>query len=299
MQPIIAKRAKSAAPRVDPSPSRWSYRFQRLMLTPGVKLMLRTGVPFCLTIGLAGIYLADEGRRAHISDTVAEMRNSFETRPEFMVNLMAVDGAGHDVAEDIREVVPLDFPISSFDLDLKQMRQTIADLDPVKEVSVRIRPGGILQVDVVERVPAILWRMQGGLQVLDADGVPVVEVKSRTDWPDLPIIAGTGADTNVAEALELVQAAAPLGARLRGFVRVGQRRWDVVLDRGQRILLPETRPIQALERVIALSKAQDVLSRDLAVVDMRIAARPTLRMTEAAVEEWWRIRKLTDNGFTQ
>ncbi|MCB1342496.1 MAG: cell division protein FtsQ, partial [Pseudooceanicola sp.] len=108
--------------------------------------------------------------------------------------------------------------------------------------------------------------------------------------PDLPLIAGEGADARVAEALELVQAAKPLGGRLRGLVHVGERRWDVVLDREQRIQLPTDQPVAALERVIALDQAQDMLGRDVSVVDMRIEARPTLRMTEAAMQDWWAVR---------
>jgi len=299
MQPVAPNRNKASRAAADPAPSRWSYRYQRLMLTPGVRLMLRAGIPLLVTLGVAGAYLSDAGRREQIVLAVSEARNSIETRPEFMVKLMAVDGAGYVVAGDIREIVPIEFPVSSFDLDLKDLRRSIAELDAVKEVSVRIRPGGVLQVDVIERVPAILWRTRTGLQVLDADGASVTSTWSRTEYPDLPVIAGDGADKHVKEALALIGAAKPLGARLRGIVRIGERRWDVVLDRGQRILLPATAPIQALERVIALSEAQDVLARDLAAVDMRIAARPTLRMNKAAVGEWWRIRQHSENGQTQ
>ncbi|MEP2028109.1 MAG: cell division protein FtsQ/DivIB [Paracoccaceae bacterium] len=299
MQPLIAKRTKAEPSHGDPAPSRWSYRFQRLMLTPAIVLMLRAGVPLCLTLGLATFYLSDQERRDQITTAVAEARNAIETRPEFMVNLMAVDGAGHEVAKTIRDIVPIEFPVTSFDLELEQIRQTIASLDPVKEVSVRIRPGGVLQVDVVEREPAVLWRTHAGLQVLDAGGVHVAPTARRDEWPDLPLIAGDGADRHVREALSLIRAASPLGARLRGVVRIGKRRWDVVLDRGQRVLLPEIGPVQALERVIALSQAQDVLARDLAAVDMRLVARPTIRMNTAAVEEWWRIQHLTEIGKTE
>ena len=38
--------------RPDPAPSRWSYRFQRLMLTPLFRLALRAGIPFCLTFAV-------------------------------------------------------------------------------------------------------------------------------------------------------------------------------------------------------------------------------------------------------
>jgi cell division protein FtsQ len=40
--------------------------------------------------------------------------------------------------------------------------------------------------------------------------------------------------------------------------------------------------VRALDRVIALNAAQDMLSRDVAVVDMRNTNRPTLRMNEEA-----------------
>ena len=42
---IRAKRTKA-----DPAPSRWAWRMQRLMLTPGFRLALRAGVPFCVTL---------------------------------------------------------------------------------------------------------------------------------------------------------------------------------------------------------------------------------------------------------
>ena len=125
-------------PRRDPAPSRLSYRFQRWMLTPGIRIALRIGVPFCVTLALASGFMADQKRRDALNLFVADVRASIEQRPEFMVNLMAIDGAGQDLAQDIREVVPVDFPSSSFDMDIDQIRDTIAGLDPVKSASVRI-----------------------------------------------------------------------------------------------------------------------------------------------------------------
>ena len=154
----------------------------------------------------------------------------------------------------------------------------------------------VLQIDVIERTPAVLWRSAGGLSMLDAGGMHIAEVASRAAHPDLPLIAGEGADARVAEALDLISAAAPLGARLRGLVRMGERRWDVVLDRDQRILLPPDQPVQALERVLALDHAQDMLDRDVQVVDMRLAERPTLRMSALATQEWWHIRQINGTG---
>ena len=279
----------------DPAPSRLSYRLQRLMLTPGVRLGLRIGIPFAIVFAATSAYLANDVRRDALIGYVNSVRASIEERPEFMVSLMAIDGAGASLDEDIREVVPIDFPVSSFDLDISAIRDLVTGLDPVKAATVRIRPGGILQIDVTERQPVVLWRNRHGLAVLDEGGVHIKRVPERTDFPHLPLIAGDGANRHVREALEIVAAAQPLADRMRGLVRVGERRWDVVLDREQRIQLPTEGPVRAQERVIALSEAQDMLQRDVAVVDMRLGQRPTLRMNEPAVQDWWRIREL--NGY--
>ncbi|MEN8660547.1 cell division protein FtsQ/DivIB [Marivita sp.] len=278
--------------RPDPAPSRLKYRMERLMLTPLFRLLLRFGVPCLLTFGIASWWLSVDENRMKIIDTYSDLRSQVESRPEFMVNMMAVDGASDLVADGIRQMLPLDFPISSFDLDLEAMRATVVSLDPVKAARLYVRQGNVLQVDVVERIPVVLWRNEQGLQLLDDEGFLVGPAFVRADWPELPLIVGDGADAYVTEALDLIAAAEPLSARLRGLVRMGERRWDVVLDREQRILLPETDAVQALERVIAIDQAVDMLERDLMAVDLRLPQRPTLRMTDGAVQELHRIRAI-------
>lgn len=291
MRPLIRRNRPSKS---DPAPSRWAWRMQRLMLTPGFRLGLRAGIPFCLTLISGTIWLSNEDRRTMIAQSVADARASIQERPEFMVKLMAVDGAEGQLAADIRAAIPIEFPLSSFDLDLAELRADIAALNGVRRASVRIRPGGILQIDVTARVPVAIWRNAEGLALVDIGGAHVGPLAARADRPDLPLLAGEGAARHVPEALELLRVSQALGERLRGLVRMGDRRWDVVLDREQRILLPEENPSQALERVIALDRAQDILARDVARVDMRLAKRPTVRMTQDATEQWWQITKGTD-----
>ena len=91
MQPLN-RRPQPA--KLDPAPSRWSWRMQRLMLTPLFRFGLRVGMPFVLTFGIGIAYLSNPERQAAITDAMADARASIEERPEFMVNLMAIDGAG-------------------------------------------------------------------------------------------------------------------------------------------------------------------------------------------------------------
>ena len=74
-----------------------------------------------------------------------------------------------------------------------------------------------------------------------------------------------------------------MAERVRGLVRIGERRWDMVLDRGQRIMLPTEKPTVALDRVMQMEATQDLLARDVSVVDMRNPGRPTVRLQHDAV----------------
>lgn len=276
----------------DPAPSRWSYRYQRLMLTPAFRRLIRVGVPFCLSFAIGTAYLSDSKRQEEILLAVADLRHQVETRPEFMVELLAVEGASQGVEEDIREMFPFDFPASSFDIDLPLVRELVVGLPAVADADVRIRRGGTMVVEVTEREPVAVWRTWDGIGLVDRDGFVVADLSARSQRADLPMIAGEGGNANVPQALAILSAAAPLGDRVLGLVRMGERRWDVVLDRGQRILLPEERPVSALERVIVLDQVQEMLERDVLIVDMRLAGRPTVRMHAQAAEEWWRVTQM-------
>jgi cell division protein FtsQ len=282
-RPGAAAASAARAPR-DPAPSRLSYRMNRLWLTPLFRAFLQVGVPGFAAALAIGLWLSDEDRRAAIAGKGAEIVRQVQERPEFMVNLMSVEGASPEIDAAVRTALPVHFPVSSFDLDLEAMRAAVSEIDAVASADLRIRPGGILEVTVVERVPAVLWRGPNGLMLLDAGGHRVGPAESRLARPDLPLIAGEGADRAVPEALRLIEAAAPVGPRLRGLVRMGERRWDVVLDRGQRILLPAEGAVEALERVMALAEAEEMLERDVTVIDMRFGQRPTLRLSPAALE---------------
>ena len=106
MRPLIAKRPASST-RPDPAPSRAAYRMQRLMLTPAYRLTLRVLVPFVLSMGLVALYMSNDARRDAIILGLQDLRNDFETRPEFMVRMMAVEGATGGTEADIREVAQL------------------------------------------------------------------------------------------------------------------------------------------------------------------------------------------------
>lgn len=275
--------------RRDPTPSRWGYRYQRWMLSPVYRVLFRVGLPLVLTGLVTSIWLMNPDNRASVVAGYESVRDGIQQRPEFMVNALAVDGVEEDLADDVRKVLGLSLPLSSFDLNLEGLREKVEAVNAVESAILRIKPGGVLEVHIVARTPVAVWRGDQGLQMIDADGNFVAPLTARSDRADLPLIAGDGAEGHIDEAMELFAAAAPVWGRVRGLVRMGERRWDIVLDRDQRILLPEVEPVQALERVIVMAQTQDLLERDVSVIDLRHEGRPTIRLSEQAATEMRRI----------
>lgn len=269
---------RTGTARRDPAPSRLAYRLHRIWLTPLYRRVLRVGVPGFALAMIVGLYLSDETRRAELSGGITAIIEKIQTRDEFMVRSMTVEGASPAVDKGLRAMLPVTLPASSFDIDLAALRAQVVKLDAVETVELRIRPGGVLSAVVTERTPAVLWRHARGIELLDATGHRVASATARDVRPDLPMIAGEGADAHTAEAMALFAAAGPILPRVRGLQRMGGRRWDVVLDRGQRIMLPERRAVQALEQGVALHRSHDLLSRDVVAVDLRNGDRPVLRL---------------------
>lgn len=283
---------RKAAPSRDPAPSRLAYRLHRIWLRPMVRTVVRVGLPaFVLTFAL-GVWLSDDARRAALSEGIAAFREQVKNRPEFMVTLLSVEGASPIVAETVRATIAVPLPQSSLDLDLVAARERVESIGAVKSALLRVQPGGILQVRVTEREPAVVWRGPQGLILLDAEGHRIAALLERSDRADLPLIAGEGADAAVPEALHLLATAGPILPRVRGMVRMGDRRWDIVLDRDQRILLPAEAPDQALARLLAFDAAEGVLHRDILAVDLRLPDRPALRLAPHALTELRRAQGL-------
>ena len=276
--------------RRDPAPSRWRYRLQRVWLTPIYRFAIRRIMPVVILVLVGAAIWSDKDRSAAIHAQFATIQTLFENRPEFRVELLSIEGASPDLANAVRAKLALKLPTSSFDLDLDALRQTAESLDAVAQAAVQIRAGGVLRITLSERQPAVVWRNGNQLDMLDATGHRVASLHQRVDRADLPLIAGLGADRLTPEALDILAAAGPIARSVRALQRMGERRWDLILDRNQRILLPEIDPIAALERALALDQAENLFARDITAIDLRNGARPVLRLAPFAMTENLRAR---------
>ena len=67
-------------------------------------------------------------------------------------------------------------------------------------------------------------------------------------------------------------------------VLVGERRWNLRLNNGIDVRLPESDVAPALERLVVLDNEKNLITRDIVAIDLRLPDRVTVRLSEAAAQ---------------
>lgn len=269
---------------IDPAPSRIAYRIMRLMLIPRLRLIFTLGFPslliFCATLGL----FVNINVWENISAIKKDLKLAFVERPEFMIKVASIDGSSDELANEIREILPLDFPVSYFDLDIKYLHKVVNELPAVASAAIKMSVGGVLQINVVEKSAAFIWRKDNVISVIDETGSFIRIANSRVDYPKLPLVVGEAADLAVSEISSLMQANEYFKDHVRAFIRVGERRWDLILENNLRIMLPQKEFLAAFDRLMLMNEAGSLMSGKLSNIDMRLMERPTVRVDTVSVD---------------
>ena len=275
---------RSLKRNIDPAPSIISYRLMRLMLIPRLRLILTICIPSLVIICGTLVLLLNINLHENIEALKKDLKHALVERPEFMIKVASVDGASDELAHEIREVMPLDFPVSYFDLDIKYLHKVLNDIPAVASAAIKVTVSGVLQIDISERTPAFIWRKDDVISVIDEKGKFIRLATSRLDYPELPLVVGEAANLSIADISSLMEDNQYFLDQVRAFVRVGERRWDLVLDNNLRIMLPQTEFLAAFERLMLMNHTGSLFSNQLSTIDMRLVERPTVRVGAVSVD---------------
>ncbi|MEI8277227.1 MAG: cell division protein FtsQ/DivIB, partial [Hyphomicrobiales bacterium] len=101
-------------------------------------------------------------------------------------------------------------------------------------------------------------------------------------FAELPQVVGRGAERQSADFLALLSRYPLIARQVDAAVLVAERRWNLHLQNGVDVLLPENEPERALRTLAKLDRDKKLLSRDIVVVDLRLADRVSVRQSDAA-----------------
>lgn len=192
------------------------------------------------------------------------------------IEILGVAGAR---AQEVRALIVPEGRHSILSLDPLDVKARIEGLDWVASAQVRRLWPSTLQVRVERRQAYARWQEDGEIAVIDYNGERLLAERAA-DHPELPLVVGAGAGPAAEPLLIALEELPELRQRLKAIVRVGDRRWNVELQSGTTIALPQTDPAIALSRLEGLQAEFRLLDRPLALIDMRTPNRMAVRVHE-------------------
>ena len=157
---------------------------------------------------------------------------------------------------------------SIFDADLSAARSRILALDWIASADVVRRYPDAIFVTVVEKRPFALWYSPKGPAVVERTG-GIITSRDVEKFSRLPKLAGPGAPAAAAELVEGVMAHRALLARVALYQRQSERRWNLILNDGVVVKLPETGWQAQLDALEHLVIDTGILERNVTEIDLR------------------------------
>jgi cell division protein FtsQ len=140
---------------------------------------------------------------------------------------------------------------------------------------------GRLRIGIKERKPFALWQKDGQVSLIATDGTVLAPfVPAR--FSSLPLLVGRGAEHTGHSFLNVLNRQPVIARLVEASVLIAERRWSLHLKSGIEVLLPENDPARALQALAELNHTKKLLSRDIVTVDLRLADRVTVRLSDGA-----------------
>lgn len=264
-------RATTAILRSSPSYRKGRQRqnaFARAWHSLRACLSIRHPATWMLCIVLMGALIAG-GYVARAGDATRRAINAVVTDAGFGIGAINISGARHTDPPEILAALGFAPGQSIFAADIHAARRHLLGLEWIADAEVRRQYPGTISVSVVEKVPFALWETPNGTWLVERSGrtIGLFDPKS---FPQLPLIAGDGAPQTAAALVDAVRAHRAIAARVVGYQRVSNRRWNLLLHGDVIVELPEEDWRQQLDVLERLIVDKGILERDIAEIDLRM-----------------------------
>ncbi len=194
------------------------------------------------------------------------------------VQEVMVTGRTETAAPDMLAAIDVQRGAPILAVDPEAVRQRLKKLSWVRDARVERRLPGVISIAIEERVPMALWQRGGKLVLVDREGAVVLR-SSLDRFRHLITLVGDDAPKGAPELLALLSTEPQLERRVTAAIRVGERRWNLQMDNGIDVRLPETDIAAAWTQLAQLERDQKVLGRDVVTIDLRLPDRFVIRVS--------------------
>jgi len=269
--PVTARTAVPLRKRPRPAWLRWTIRFGATFATCAV---LGSGLAWGLNAGWLPRGLAIAGDFALTA--TAETGLSLQT--------VEVHGRGETRQADVLGAIGAARGAPLLGLDIDAMRERLTALPWIVSAEVERRYPNRLLVTVKEAEPMALWQRNQKLFLVSRAG-KVIETADLGKYSKLLVIVGDRAPERAEALFDLLAREPKLKERVAAAVFVGKRRWNLRLDNGIDVKLPEENPAVAWSRLADLQKQYGLLEKDVRIIDLRLPDQVVLRQAHPTPDD--------------
>ena len=238
---------------------------------------------FSATIMTTAFLAAAGAYGAYVGGHMPAVVQALTARSGFAVDEVRVTGYVETSEIDIVDALALDGWTSLIGFDVGAARERVAALPWVESAAIRKVYPDTLEVDVTERMAFAIWQQGSELSVIDAAGRTIAPYRGGRKAA-LPLVIGFGANEAAKSFIAKVQGYPELASRVKGYIRVAERRWDLRLENGVTVKLPENGEDEAIVALLAMDRDSALLARDILSVDLRLNDRVVVQLTPEGVE---------------
>jgi cell division protein FtsQ len=259
-----------APPRLPDRPGRWQllWRRGRRLLRPSLLVVL-----VFLAAGAGWGGLAVPGRGGGIGGRLLAVTADLGLR----VHQVVIEGRQKTPEPLLLAALGVHPGEPIFGFSLAAARRRIETINWVQSATVERRLPGTVVVRLAERRPFAVWQHDGHFVLIDRDGNTVTDSDVAAFAGQVPLVVGVGAPAAAAALLDTLSAYPELMHRLVAAVRVGNRRWNLRMQNGADVKLPEGAEAPAVAELARLQQRYRLLERPLAVIDLRLPDRLVVR----------------------
>jgi cell division protein FtsQ len=236
-----------------------------------------------LLLGAGVLGVIKGGHAGNVVAAFDDTRNALANAAGFRITSVAISGRKQLTQDEVLALGGVTGRSSLLFLDASTVRDRLKGDPWIADATVQKLYPGRLQIDITERTPYALWQEEKRVSVVADDGT-VLEPYTAHRFHSLPLIVGKGAQSRAHDFLDLLAQYPQVRDQVRALVLVGERRWNLRLTNGMDIRLPEANVEKALATLTKLDGDEQLLSRDIVAIDLRLPDRLTVQLSEDAAK---------------
>ncbi len=192
--------------------------------------------------------------------------------PGFIVQKIEFDGNEKVIESLLYKASGLRYRANIFSISVEEVKRKLEQIAWVNSVEVQRKLPNRIYIRITERKPIAFLQSQYRLYLLDKYG-KILEYDGIGSFDNLPIVVGEGAEKATRHFLFILNQFPKIRSQLVNATFIGKRRWNIKINKGIIVKLPEKYLKHAMSVLEEISDDNGFFKDDIIEIDLRILDR--------------------------